>query len=141
MTEHASLIFMPDIPNMLQTAALGSPEFDTAIKAFESQLDEALRTEAKIERVLAPQLLALRTRFRDGKDLNRLAWHLGTCRVVALFGESISVDEHSLTEGPMALVNRFAAEHMTTCEHCLVHYGAAKHCREALAAVTDPSDN
>ena len=136
------LIIIPNIPEMLQNAQIDSPEFGIAIDAFLTKLKEALGGHPSMFKVvMAEHFSVLSERFRGGQDLNHLVRRIGACRVIALFFESILVDQKSLAEGPMVTVNRFAAEHFPTCEHCSLHYEAARRLRRLVSAATEPSEN
>jgi hypothetical protein len=135
-------IIIPNIPEMLQSAPIGSPEFRTAIDAFLVKLEEATSGPPRLFRfVMAEYFMALRRRFRGGQDLDELARRIGSCRIIALFAGSIRIDEKSCAEGPMAAINRFAAEHIPTCEHCSAHYETDSRLRRLVSAATSPDEN
>jgi hypothetical protein len=137
-----SFIIVPNFPEILEHAPIDSPEFRTAADVFLAKLEEALDGHpSMVKSVVVEYYTALRRRFSGGQDLDGLARRIGACRVVALFDGLIRLDEKSCAEGPMAAVNRFAAEHVRTCSLCSLVLKTINRTLDLLSAATDPGES
>ena len=104
------------ITEILRDAPIESKEFITAIEYLVDMMtndfdgDEKVSHEAELE--------VVRNRFRDGEKFKWLAERFSHCIAIAIFLPEIKFDAESVTTGPMAKINTFAALHAKQCVVC-----------------------